>query len=45
MRVFSILYQNEFALDLTKPLVGETQEDEAKDGDGVFGRFEVGVGA
>ena len=41
MRVFSILYQNEFALDLTKPLVGETQEDEAEDGDGVFRRFEV----
>ena len=41
MRVFSILYQNEFALDVSKTLVGETQEDEAEDGDGVFRRFEV----
>jgi hypothetical protein len=32
MRVFSILYQNEFSLDMYKPLVGETQEDEAKKG-------------
>ncbi len=32
-------------IDVSKALVSEAQEDEAKDGDGIFGRFEVRVGA
>ncbi len=36
MRVFSILYQNEFSHDLCKSLVGKSLEDEARDGNEVY---------
>jgi len=45
MRASSITNQYEFWLDASNALVGETQEDEAQDEDGVLGGFEVGVGA